>query len=58
MKIFIWIFIFFCGSIFFAQNVKVVHGKFNEDNRVIELSKETKRLLFVKTKGNFRKNVF
>ncbi len=54
MKIFIWIFIFFCGSIFFAQNVKVVHGKFNEDNRVIELSKETKRLLFVKTKGNFR----
>ena len=54
MKILSFIFFIFFGNLFIAQNVRVVHGKFNGNNRTIELSKETKRLFFVKTKGNFR----
>ena len=46
-----YFFTIFCG-IFSSQQAVVAHGRFNNKNRVLKLSKEAQRLLFVKTGGN------
>ncbi len=48
----IFIFLGLLNSFMFAKESITVSGRFKDENRVINVSKEAQRLLFIKTKGN------